>query len=392
MRVCVLRMAFLPFLLPPIRQFLDGLSARGHDVTLIKTYPRDRSRPEEPRETLRNWMLPLWTRKLPKSKFIAPLVFMEFVFRSIPLGLFLRPRLVIAIDVDTLLQGVIIATLTRAKLLYYSVELYTDRPGFEPKAFWVWLERRLINKADLVVACEPNRARVLMEKYCAKTLPMTVLNVPPYTPLVRGTRIHEYLAERGIRDKKVALYVGELNKGRCIGEFIEAAQWFRDDVLLFLLGPIAEGFDVEARIKESKVEDRVILHPPVPPSEVMAFMCSADLGLQTQKDDGLNHRYCAPIKLFQYLMAGLPVLSSDFPGMIEVVTHNEVGLCVDPENTRAIADSINEILGNDTLRKRMSDNALRIAKDQYCYELEGAKLFAAVDEMLAVPKEKRSAA
>ncbi|NJL72924.1 MAG: glycosyltransferase family 4 protein [Candidatus Competibacteraceae bacterium] len=54
----------------------------------------------------------------------------------------------------------------------------------------------------------------------------------------------------------------------------------------------------------------------------------------------MNHRFCAPIKLFQYLMAGLPVIASNFPGMIDVVERNEVGICVDPENVDEIAAGI----------------------------------------------------
>ena len=45
-------MAFLPYLLPPVRQFLDSLSDRGYDVTLVKSYVRDRSKSEEDRPKL----------------------------------------------------------------------------------------------------------------------------------------------------------------------------------------------------------------------------------------------------------------------------------------------------------------------------------------------------
>jgi glycosyltransferase involved in cell wall biosynthesis len=380
-------MAFLPYLLPPVRQFLDGLADRGHAVTLVKSYVRDRSRTEEDRPKLHNHMLRLWSRALPSSAPFKPLVFLEFVLRSGLAALRSRPDLVIAVDVDTLLQGWIAARLCGARLVYYSVELYTERPGFEPKAFWVWLERRLINRADLVIACEPNRARVMVEKYGADPLPMTVLNVPPLTGARRTTRIPDYLASKGIHGKKTAFYVGELKRGRCIDQFIEAARQFPEHIVLFLLGPIGEGYDVHAKIAECGVADRVVVHPPVKPNEVMEFACSADVGLQAQLDDGLNHRYCAPIKLFQYLMAGLPVIASDFPGMLEVVRDNEAGICVDPEDVDAIAAGIVRLLSDEGLWERMAANARRVAVERYCYEKEGARLFARVAELLGAPVE-----
>jgi glycosyltransferase involved in cell wall biosynthesis len=157
--------------------------------------------------------------------------------------------------------------------------------------------------------------------------------------------------------------------------------------VLFLLGPIGEGYDVHAKIAECGVADRVVVHPPVKPNEVMEFACSADVGLQAQLDDGLNHRYCAPIKLFQYLMAGLPVIASDFPGMLEVVRDNEAGICVDPEDVDAIAAGIVRLLSDEGLWERMAANARRVAVERYCYEKEGARLFARVAELLGAPVE-----
>ena len=55
-RICVMRMAFLPYLIPPERQFVDGLAARGYDVTVIKSRVRDRSKREEDRPGMRNIM------------------------------------------------------------------------------------------------------------------------------------------------------------------------------------------------------------------------------------------------------------------------------------------------------------------------------------------------
>lgn len=391
-KIVVFRFAFLPYLIPPERQFVDGLAARGYDVTVVKSRVRDLSKQEEDRPGMRNIIVQLWARRLPKTKLTEPLIFLEFILRCLWIGLRERPDMVVAIDVDTLPQAWLVSLLTRAKLLYYSIELYAERPGFNPKWFWIGLERRLINRPHLTVACEPNRARVMVEKYGAKTMPMVVLNVPPFEAARRTTRIQEWLAANAPADAplralapsdwKIVYYMGELKKARCTDEFIEAAKTFKPGIVLFLIGPVGHGYDPHAKIAECGVADRVFVHPPVHPSEVMDFAYSAHLGLQTQLDDGLNHLYCAPIKLFQYLMAGLPVIASDFPGMRDVVEANDVGVCVDPLDAAAIAQAINRVLADEDTRRRMSANALRVAHDMYCYELEGAKLFDAVARLL----------
>lgn len=378
-----MRMAFLPYLIPTEQQFVDGLVARGYDITLLKSRVRDRTRKDTGHPSIRNIFVDLWARRLPKTPLTAPLIFAEFILRCLWLGLRVRPDLVVAIDLDSLPQAVLTARLTGAKLLYYSIELYAERPGFRPVWFWIWLERRLINHADLVVACEPNRARVMHKKYGAEPLPMTVLNVPPFAEARRTTRIPDWLAERGVKAEKIVYYMGEMSKARCTDEFIEAAKTFAPGIVLFFIGPIGHGYDPHATIKACGVEDRVFIHPPVPPTVVMDFAYSAHLGLQTQIDDGLNHLYCAPIKLFQYLMAGLPAIASNFPGMIDVVEKNDVGLCVDPLDAGAIAEAINRVLADDATWRRMSKNALRVAREKYNYEIESAKLFDTVERLTA---------
>ena len=69
-RICVLRMGFLWYLHTPVEALLSGLNARGHDVTLVKSYQRDRSRPEELLPGIRNSMIALLARRLPKSRFL----------------------------------------------------------------------------------------------------------------------------------------------------------------------------------------------------------------------------------------------------------------------------------------------------------------------------------
>jgi glycosyltransferase involved in cell wall biosynthesis len=300
---------------------------------------------------------------------------------------------VVAIDVDTLPQAWLLSRLSGAKLLYYSIELYAERPGFRPAWFWIGLERQLINTPDLTVACEPNRARVMVEKYGAKTFPMVIQNVPPFEEPRRTTKIQDWLVGQLPPDSplaamppeqwKIVYYMGELKRARCTDEFIEAAKTFAPGIVLFFIGPIETGYDPRAKIAACGVGDRVFIHPPVHPSEVMDFAYSAHLGLQTQLDDGLNHLYCAPIKLFQYLMAGLPVIASNFPGMIDVVEKNDVGVCADPLDAAAIASAINQVLADDPTWRRMSANALRLAREQFNYEKEGAPLFEAVARLTA---------
>ena len=214
---------------------------------------------------------------------------------------------------------------------------------------------------------------------------MSVLNVPKRRHEVNRTcAVQDYLRQQHVPRAKVVYYHGWISRARCADVFVEAMRFVQPGITLFFLGPIEQEFKHELQDMARKygIADRVIFHPMVATDDLMAFAASADLGLQAQLNVGLNSYYCAPIKLFQYLSVGLPVIASNFPGMIEVVEENEVGLCVNPENAQDVATAIDTILGDDAVHRKMSENAVRVSREKYCYEVEGGKLLDAIDHLV----------
>ena len=396
-RVCVLRYGWQPFIMTPLWNLIDALHSRGVACTVVKSYARsDLGFSEEPHPRAEARYFRLCARALKRVPVLgkaAPMLgWAEFQARAFWRAWRTEAGVVVSIDVDTLPAAWLAARLKRAGLVFYSYELYTDREWMPAKWFWAWLERRLIKRADVVVACEPNRGRILQERYGLAETPMTVLNVPPRAePRPRTGRIRAYLRAQGIGDTaKIAYFHGWIIPIRCCDTFVEAMRQVDDDVVLFFIGPIEAAFKQELLTKVAAygLEKRVVFHPMAASEELMEFAVDADLGLQAQLNVGLNSYYCAPIKLYQYLSAGLPVVASNFPGMLEVVEQNNVGRCVDPESVDDIAAAINEVMRDDALRREMSENALRIARERYCYEVEGEKLLDAIARLLKRGKER----
>lgn len=389
-RVCILRMGWQPFIDSPLWNLIDALDARDIQVTLLKSVARkDLGKGEEihPRADCR--LVPLFFKQFTKTPLLRPffqmLTLLELWARFAWSGIQARPGVVIGIDVDMLPAAWLIARICRARLIFYSYELYTDRPGIPMKPFWNWLERRFIKRPDLVVACEPNRSLELKRRYGLRECPMTVLNVPPRAQArPRSDRIQQFLKEQGLPSGKVLYFHGWISRARCADAFVKALPSVREDAVLFFIGPCEPAFkdELQRMARELGVERRVVFHPMVSSQELMDLAASADIGLQAQLNVGLNSYYCAPIKLFQYMSVGLPVIGSNFPGMLEIIEKNEVGLCVNPESVEEIAAAMNRLVEDDAMRARMAENALRLARDRYCYEVEGKTLVDAIDDML----------
>ena len=80
--------------------------------------------------------------------------------------------------------------------------------------------------------------------------------------------------------------------------------------------------------------------------------------------------------MFEYMAAGLPVVSSDFPLWKDIVQKSACGLCVDPLNTTAIAEAINYILTHPEEAKEMGENGKRAVLEHYNWHNEEQKLLA----------------
>ena len=389
MKVCVFRVGWQPFIEVPLWNLAETLANRGTEVTIVKSLARaDLGMPEEAHPHAKTIFIGLFFKRVAKIRgltMIARLLgWMEYVLRCVAIGLRERADLYIAIDVDAFPAAWLCARLRGKRCVLYAYELYADRPGIAPRAFWAWLERTLTRRADLVVACEPNRARLMQERSRLATTPTVLQNVPMRGTLpTRSDRIAALFRARGIADPRIAYYHGWINRGRCADSFIEALPQLPEQCVLFFVGPGEAEFkaQLQRRAEELGVAQRVIFHGMVPSEELLDWTASAHVGLQVQRNHGLNSYFCAPIKVFQYFAAGLPVLAPNFPGMLDLVERQGLGLCVDPESVDAIAEGMRRLLLDDTLREACAEKALRLSQDRYCYEVEAGPF---MEQLLAL--------
>ena len=105
-------------------------------------------------------------------------------------------------------------------------------------------------------------------------------------------------------------------------------------------------------------------------------MSSADVGLSLIQNANLSYYLGVPNKLFEYMMAGLPTVASDFPEIGRVVRDVIFGELVDPENPQQIADAVLRILDNPEVCEKYRQNALS-GRHKYCWEEQVGELLAA---------------
>jgi glycosyltransferase involved in cell wall biosynthesis len=109
---------------------------------------------------------------------------------------------------------------------------------------------------------------------------------------------------------------------------------------------------------------------------------TADIGVIPYIPTCQNLFFCLPNKMFEYMMAGLAIVSTDLPEVRKIVLDHDLGVIFHhPEDPRSIAQAINELLKDETRLKEMKRNALQAAKAFYNWESESLKLLKAYESL-----------
>jgi len=79
-----------------------------------------------------------------------------------------------------------------------------------------------------------------------------------------------------------------------------------------------------------------------------------------------NHYYQKELtKFFEYMSAGLPIIASNFPVWKSIIEKNKCGICVDPNDKKAIKNAILKLYNNNDLRNQYSQNGLELVQKKY---------------------------
>lgn len=81
-----------------------------------------------------------------------------------------------------------------------------------------------------------------------------------------------------------------------------------------------------------------------------------------------------PIKMFEYMLAGIPIVASDFPLWREILDKYECGILVDPHDKHAIANACQQLLADQNMAKRMGENGRAAVLKYFNWEQEQIKL------------------
>ncbi len=266
-----------------------------------------------------------------------------------------------------------------ARELYPYVDATTGRPWV--RFFWRAVEHRYIKRADLVLTVSDGIADRLSNLYDIPR-PIILYNVPDQTrPEVR--RPLRSAADTSTNEP-VILHQGQMRPQRGCELLLDAMRDVHGATLVFLGdGPLKP--KLEAQATAANLSCRVRFMNPVPPDELLAYTASADIGVTLLEDTCLNHRLALPNKLFEYLVANVPVVASDLPEIRKVVGTYGLGQLVQPGNRADVVAALNQAVLDKSLRERWRRN-IPTALETFNWSTASEEFLHAYRQLLAASR------
>lgn len=323
-----------------------SLNAMGFDVKLVgRLLPNSMPMDERPYKSHRMRLF------FTKGAFF----YAEYNIRLFIHLLFHKSDLLVSNDLDTLLPNFLIHKIKVKPIVYDSHEYFTQVPELVSRprvqAVWKRIESWIFPKLKDVFTVNESIADLFENDYGIR--PRVVRNIPIRKEKVKSaTRKELGLSE----DKKILILQGSgINMHRGSEEMVEAMSFINNAQLL-----IVGGGDVIEKLKEMakspELRDKVIFKPKQTYEKLMQFTANSDLGLTLDKDTNLNYRFSLPNKLFDYIHAGIPVLTSLLPEIKKVIDEYDVGDFVSSHKPEVIAAKVNEMLANDEQMEKWKKN------------------------------------
>jgi len=321
------------------------LVAVGCRVTVLAVWdPGCAEREEHAGYAIRR--LKISSRRLPKWGFLLPLKIGEWLLRVWLAALRLRPDALHCHNVEPLMPAVLAGMLLGRPVIYDSREMTLDKtyyhqlPRLLKGLLWLY-EYTFTRRCRAIFDVSPERAEIFARRYRLPA-PDILPNYPPVAPVDGNKRLHQ---ELGLPEgMPIVLYHGLLRRDRGVLELIRAVATL-PEVALVLLGPGEDTEACRALVNELGCGARVKVPGPVAPHLLPEYTAGADLGALLIKNTCPNNYYAAPTKVYDYLMAGLPVLVSDFPAFRSLVDRG-LGRAANPEDVDQIARAIRELLAD----------------------------------------------
>ena len=191
-------------------------------------------------------------------------------------------------------------------------------------------------------------------------------------------KINELKQELGIKDNdKILITTSRLVEKNAIGDIIEALKYLPENIKFLILGegPLKE--NLKSKIKNLKLENRVLLMGHIEPHKVPNYLAISDIFVRPSLSEGLGSSF------LEAMAAGVPVIATRVGGIPDFLKNGETGLFCEVRNPQSIAEKVMGYLNNPSRTNKIVENAQKLIRENYDWDLIAQKMGAIFNKLCA---------
>jgi len=263
-------------------------------------------------------------------------------------------------------------------LLGLPVVFEVHAPMRDSGRFSDWLLKRLVALPRLrrIISISEALRKDYLHHY---SLPLEKIDVAAdAADRMNGPRKPLSLGEKG--ERLQVGYVGHLYPGKgmeLISRLVELCPWADFHVV----GGMSE--DIEYWQNRLSLIPNITFHGYVPNSETVRYLLAFDVVLAPYLKNVSVHggkgdvgRWMSPLKIFEYMAAGRPIVCSDLPVLHEVLSHNRTALFCAEENEQEWANALETLSVDTVLRRHLGDSARELFETKFSWEVRVEKVLS----------------
>ena len=299
-------------------------------------------------------------------------------------ALFYRPDIIHVHDLPMLRIGVELKRRLSIPLLYDMHEYYPEQPRLTRKQRrdLRLLEKKYIHRADVAITVNFMLGDIIKKDYRLSAIQI-IQNAVSSRPNYERDRKYDRFREDypNLKERLLLLYQGYVAEERNLETAIRAMCAAREHRwVLLIMGYGDYALTLKRLAHDLKAHDRVLFVPPKTQDILLEYTASADLGLipyPTNAD--INTRYVSPNKLYEFIAAGIPILSNKLPYVRHVIEENGYGLVAELNTCEGFGAAIAAIRTNQLQTYR--DN-IRHTGSKYSWNEEKRNLLNMYRELV----------
>lgn len=236
--------------------------------------------------------------------------------------------------------------------------------------------------ADAMIAVSPGVAQYLETFEKAKDRVYVIANgvaLDRFTPAAEQNA--KRLANLTACSEVTVGFLGTLKPWHGLATLVDAWAILRqrnENVRLLVVGDGPEYESMHSNIEKLGLLDYVKFTGAVQPEDVAQWLGKMDIAVAPYPN--MEHFYFSPLKIYEYMAAGIPVIATRVGHLETVVTHEHNGVLVEAENPTAMADCIAQLIKDTTKLQQLGKNARQTAENEHSW-------LSVVERILAIAEQ-----